>query len=190
MLLRLKTKIILGFVLVCSFVAFARSGNPERNASGQVRSPMKIGNHAAIYDEHGTLLSWAPWKTVIAREMQWYLNCPVEHGYPRFMWMTFMDGNYQPRLDRPDFIPATQNGMGIISYLKYYEYDHRRNPKLMDWARLMGDYLVHECNTPDSVLHSCNTLSQSHPLHRHSREISPAGCLRHAGGSAFRNSAG
>jgi len=147
---RLKPKIISGIVLVCSFVAFARSANPQRNASAPIRSQVKIGNHAAIYDDHGTLLPWAPWKTVIAREMQWYLNCPVEHGYPRFMWMTFMDGNYQPRLDRPDFIPATQNGMGIISYLKYYEYDQRRNPKLMDWARLMGDYLVHECNTPDS----------------------------------------
>jgi len=60
-----------------------------------------------------------------------------------------MDGNYQPEVDRKDFIPATQNGMGIISYLKYYEYDKRRNKKVLDWARYMGDYLVKEANTPD-----------------------------------------
>jgi hypothetical protein len=64
--------------------------------------------------------------------------------------MTFMDGNYAPDKQRSDFIPATQNGMGIISYLEYYNFDKRRNPKILEWARYMGDYLVNECNTPDS----------------------------------------
>jgi hypothetical protein len=36
--------------------------------------------------------------------------------------MTFMDGSYNPRQDGPDCIPAMQNGMGIISCLKYYAW--------------------------------------------------------------------
>jgi hypothetical protein len=114
------------------------------------RTPTEmIGNHRAIYDSSGMLLPWTSWQDAIGREMQWYLNCPVTHGYPNFVWMTFMDGNYQPDPRRRDFIPATQNGMGIISYLKYYAYDKRRNPKILKWARSMGDYLINESNTPD-----------------------------------------
>ena len=39
--------------------------------------------------------------------------------------------------------------MGIISYLKYYVYTNRKNKKVLDWAKYMGDYLVQESNTPD-----------------------------------------
>ena len=109
-----------------------------------------IGNHAAIYDNNGMLLPWTSWKDAIAREMQWYLNCPITHGYPNFVWMTFMDGNYQPDPRRSDFIPAMQNGMGILSYLKYYVYDSRRNKKVLEWAKYMGDYLINESNTPNT----------------------------------------
>ena len=81
-----------------------------------------IGNHPALYDEHGTLLAWTPWRDAIEREVNWYLNCPVEHGYPRFVYTTFMDGNYEPLAENATVIPATQDGMGIISYLKYYAW--------------------------------------------------------------------
>ena len=108
-----------------------------------------IGNHAAVYDSNGSLLPWTSWQDAITREMQWYLKCPVTHGYPNFVWMTFMDGSYQPDPRRSDFIPATQDGMGIISYLKYFVYDRRRNKKVLAWAKYMGDYLVTESNTPD-----------------------------------------
>ncbi len=108
-----------------------------------------IGNHQAIYDQQGMLLPWTDWQRAINLEMNWYLNCPLTNGYPNFVWMTFMDGNYQPDKNRNDFIPATQNGMGIISYLKYYEYSKRQNKKVLDWAKYMGDYLVKEANTPD-----------------------------------------
>ena len=54
--------------------------------------------------------------------MQWYLRCPIEHGYPRFVFMTLMDGAYQPVESRRDTIPAMQNGMAILSYVKYYAY--------------------------------------------------------------------
>ena len=47
-------------------------------------------------------------------------------------------------------IPATQNGMGIISYLKYYAYQGRKDARLLQMARYMGDYLVKEALTPDT----------------------------------------
>jgi hypothetical protein len=108
-----------------------------------------IGNHRAIYDANGTLLPWTPWREAIQREVNWYLNCPVEHGYPRFIYTTFMDGNYEPLAENATFIPATQDGMGIISYLKYYAWQGKKDPRVLQIARYMGDYLVKEGNTPD-----------------------------------------
>ena len=109
-----------------------------------------IGNHPAVYDAHGLLQPWTPWRDAIDREVAWYLKCPVEQGYPRFVYMTFMDGNYQAIARKPSFIPATQNGMGIISYLKYYAYTGKKDPRLLQMARSMGDYLVKEALTPDT----------------------------------------
>ena len=119
------------------------------STSQAVKQGIMIGNHKAIYDSKGMLLPWTSWQDAVNLEMQWYLRCPITHGYPNFIWMTFMDGNYQPDIKRNDFIPATQNGMGIISYLKYYASDKRQNKKVLDWAKYMGDYLVQESNTPD-----------------------------------------
>jgi hypothetical protein len=108
-----------------------------------------IGNHPAVYDAHGTLLPWTPWRDAIQREVNWYLNCPVEHGYPRFVYLTFMDGNYELLAGNITSIPATQDGMGIISYLKYYAWQGKKDPRVLQIARYMGDYLVKEDNTPD-----------------------------------------
>src|ERR1039457_4267078 len=113
------------------------------------RSP-RIGNHAAVYDERALLLPWTAWADAMDREMNWYFKCPSEHGYPRFVYLTFMDGNYEAISNRTSFIPATQNGMGIISYLKYYAYKGRKDPRLLQMARYMGDYLVKEAITPDT----------------------------------------
>lgn len=109
-----------------------------------------IGNHAAVYDGRGLLQPWTSWGDAIDREVNWYLKCPVEHGYPRFVYVTFMDGNYKAIADRPSFIPAMQNGMGIISYLKYYAYKGKKDPRVLQVARYMGDYLVKEAITPDT----------------------------------------
>ncbi|MBI3839903.1 MAG: hypothetical protein HY288_18420 [Planctomycetia bacterium] len=108
-----------------------------------------IGNHPARYDSNGILLAWTSWTDALAREMQWYAKCPIEHGYPRFVFMTFMDGNYEPIARNPSLIPATQNGMGIISYLKWYRYKDKRPSQVLAFARSMGDYLVNESLTPD-----------------------------------------
>lgn len=108
-----------------------------------------LGNHPAVYDPRGNLMPWTSWHDALEREVNWYLKCPVTNGYPNFVVMTFMRDDYQPRLDRPDFIPATQNGMGIISYLKYHAWTGRTNPELITIAQAMGDYLVKEALTPD-----------------------------------------
>jgi hypothetical protein len=109
-----------------------------------------IGNHPARYDPQGILLPWTSWTDALDREMAWYARCPVEHGYPRFVFMTFMKGDYEPVAKKPSFIPATQNGVGIISYLKYYRFKKKQNPQVLAFARAMGDYLVKESLTPDA----------------------------------------
>ncbi len=111
---------------------------------------LRLGSHAARYASDGALLPWTPWADALGREMAWYQRCPTEHGYPRFVTMTFMDGDYQPVASRPDFIPAMQNGMGIISYLKYYRFTGRAHPEYLNTARLMAAYLRQEACTPDN----------------------------------------
>ncbi len=118
-------------------------------AHGQASQPLTLGNHTAVYNNDGMLLPWTSWKNAIDKEMAWYLNSPITHGYPNFVWMTFMNGNYQPDPARKDFIPAMQNAMGIISYLEYYDYEGRKNDKVLAFAKYMGDYLVKESNTPN-----------------------------------------
>jgi hypothetical protein len=82
--------------------------------------------------------------------MNFYQRCPAERGYPRFVLATFLDGDWTPIPDRTDSIPATQNGMGILSYLKFHELHGRRDPKYLRTAQAMGDYLVKETLTPNS----------------------------------------
>jgi hypothetical protein len=43
-----------------------------------------------------------------------------------------------------------QDGMGIISYLKYYSYKGKGDARLLRMACYMGDYLVKEAITPDA----------------------------------------
>jgi len=110
--------------------------------------PLTLGSHTARFAADGSLLPWTSWRDTVDREMNWYLKAPMDHGYPSFVSMTFMDGRYQPQAGRPSFIPSMQNGMGIISYLKYYQFTGRKNPKVLEFARHMGDYLVKESLTP------------------------------------------
>jgi hypothetical protein len=110
--------------------------------------PKKIGFHEAVYDTDGKLLPWTPWEDAIGLEMEWYLKCPVnDRGYPNFVVMTFMDDKYQ--VSRLDSIPATQNGTAIMSYLKWWEFKGKSDPRILDWAWRMGDYLVRETLTPN-----------------------------------------
>ena len=91
--------------------------------------------------------------------MHFYQECPLDHGYPRFVQATFVDGDWNYHADRTDIIPATQNGMGIISYLKYHEFSGRQEPRLLATARLMGDYLVRVTATPNDGRYPAITRS-------------------------------
>jgi hypothetical protein len=117
-----------------------------------------IEDHAMHFDKSGLLLPWTGYRDAIAREMEWYQHCP-EHGatasgrlvgYPRFVTTTFMMGNYAAIARRPSTIPAMQNGMGIISYLKYWNYTGRKDARFLKTANQMADYLTRECLTPET----------------------------------------
>ena len=86
-----------------------------------MHQPLIIAGHMATFDALGQLRPWAPWNDVLDREMSFYQGCPAERGYPRFVLATFLDGDWTPIPDRTDSIPATQNVMGILSYLKFHE---------------------------------------------------------------------
>jgi hypothetical protein len=55
-----------------------------------------------------------------------------------------------PHADRTDTIPATQSGMGIISYLKYAAWRPESTDFCFATARGLGNYLIREANTPDA----------------------------------------
>jgi hypothetical protein len=94
------------------------------------------------------LAPWTAWASALDREMQFYQHCPWDRGYPRFAYVTFLDAEWTPDPHRTDTIPATQGGMGILSYLKYYELLGARDAAYLKTARAMGDYLVKEALTP------------------------------------------
>jgi hypothetical protein len=119
-------------------------------SSGQIPQPLIIAGHTARVDALGQLRPWTSWNDALDREMSFYQQCPADRGYPRFVLATFLDGDWTPNPDRTDSIPATQNGMGILSYLKFYELRGRRFPEYLTTARAMGDYLVKETLTPNS----------------------------------------
>jgi hypothetical protein len=111
--------------------------------------PVTLAGHALHFDPDGRLEPWGSWQDILTREMNFYQECPTDNGYRRFIHATFLDAEWNPLIDRTDNIPATQNGMGIISYLKFFEFGNRRDLRYLNTARRMGDYLVQEALTPD-----------------------------------------
>ncbi|HWX34740.1 MAG TPA: hypothetical protein VNZ53_45860 [Steroidobacteraceae bacterium] len=118
-----------------------------------------IAGHAARFDALGRLKPWTSWNDALDREMKFYQQCPADHGYPRFVLATFLDGDWTPIPDRTDTIPSTQNGMGILSYLKFHERRGREIPGCLQSACSMGDYLVKESLTPRSGQYPAFTRS-------------------------------
>jgi len=112
--------------------------------------PIVIAGHTARFDARGVLRPWTSWNDALDREMDFYQTCPSDRGYPRFVLATFLDENWTPDPGRNDTIPATQNGMGILSYLKFHALRGRRNAAFLRTACAMGDYLAKESLTPDS----------------------------------------
>jgi hypothetical protein len=110
--------------------------------------PARFAGHAVRLDA-GRLAPWTSWNSALDLEMNFYQQCPADRGYPRFAHVTFLDAAWQPHADRTDTIPATQNGMGILSYLKFHALRGRRDPRMLRTACALGDFLVHETLTPD-----------------------------------------
>ena len=117
-----------------------------------MNSPLSgvLGGHAIRFDAAGRLAPWTTWSTALEREMEFYQQCPADGGYPRFAYVTFLDSEWTPIADRTDTIPATQIGMGIVSYLKFYDWRGKRDVRFLRSACSMGDYLVREALTPDA----------------------------------------
>jgi len=105
-----------------------------------------IAGHPAILDAGGRLAPWTSWTRALDLEIRFYRECPVDHGYPRFAYVTFLDGDWNAHPNRTDTIPSTQGGMGIISYLKYAELSG--DARCISTARSIGDYLVKEALSP------------------------------------------
>src|SRR5580704_2279599 len=103
----------------------------------QIEERPMIAGHVAHFDAAGHLLPWISWSTALEREMLFYQQCPTDHGYPRFVTETFLEGDWSLVPDRHDTIPATQNGMGILSYLKLYALRDRRDALYLATARAM-----------------------------------------------------
>jgi hypothetical protein len=120
---------------------------------------MTIAGHVANFDASGKLLPWTSWAAALDREMNFYQQCPFDHGYPRFACETFLDAAWTPSTERTDIIPSTQNGMGILSYLKFYGMRGEQQPAWLATARLMGDYLLKETLTPESCKYPAYTRS-------------------------------
>jgi hypothetical protein len=108
-----------------------------------------IAGHEARFDREGRLEPWTSWREALDREMTFYQSCPRDRGYPRFGYVTFLDADWKPQADRTDTIPATQSGMGIISYLKYADRHPAAAGVCVETARGLGNYLVREARAPD-----------------------------------------
>jgi hypothetical protein len=121
-------------------------------------APPQIAGHALRFDAEGGLLPWTCWRDALDLEMNFYRTCPLDHGYPRFVCETFLDGDWAAG-GRLDTIPATQNGMGILSYLKYFELCAGRESQWLTTARCMGDYLTREALTPGTGAYPAFTRS-------------------------------
>jgi len=138
--------------LMVAIVAAVPTPAAERGAQPSVAhaASMRIASHRALYDGGGRLLPWISWNTALDREMAFYETAADDHGYPIFATTTFLAGDWTAQAERVDTIPATQDGMGIVSYLKFYVLRERRNARTLALARAMGDYLVAEAQTPDT----------------------------------------
>ena len=124
-----------------------------------MNASMTIAGHAAIFDASGRLMPWTSWTAALDREMNFYQQCPLDHGYPRFACETFLDAGWTPSTERTDIIPSTQNGMGILSYLKFHGLRGEQQPAWLLTARLLGDYLVSEVLTPGTGKYPAFTRS-------------------------------
>jgi hypothetical protein len=81
--------------------------------------------------------------------MSWYATtCTTISGYPIFATAVHLDDTCEPTAT--DAIPAMQDGVGMLSYLKYYVQGGRQDASLLAVAQSLGDYLTLEAMSPPS----------------------------------------
>jgi len=76
------------------------------------RQPMTLAGQSVEFDSVGRLMPWTSWNTALDREMNFYQLCPLDHGYPRFAFTTFMDGGWEPFPDRAGHHSGNPDGGG------------------------------------------------------------------------------
>ena len=78
------------------------------------------------------------------------LDLPLSHGFPSFVFATFMDGLYIPT--SLDIIAGMQDGMGILGYVKLAARARAGRggnaTAALEAAVFLGDYLVRFANSP------------------------------------------
>jgi hypothetical protein len=113
----------------------------------------KIGFHEARSDQNGLLLPWTSWEDALKREMNWYYKAPIgKLGFPVYFYSTFIGDDYKPY--KNEIIPCTQLGMGILSYLKYWEYNGKSDSLPLKYAVRMGEFLADLASTPNAGIYS------------------------------------
>ena len=75
---------------------------------------MMLAGHPVIVDAAGRLMPWISWGIALDREMDFYQQCPLDHGYPRFAHVTFLYGDCNPAPDRTVTIPASKSVMAKV----------------------------------------------------------------------------
>lgn len=144
---RKRIVIFLGIILPLLIISRILSHNHKE------RRLEKIGFHHAVYDQKGKLLPWTSWEDALKREMNWYYKAPIgKSGFPVYFYSTFIDSAYKPY--KTDIIPCTQLGMGILSYLKYWEYTGKKDSMALKYATRMAVFLSDFASTPNSGLYA------------------------------------
>lgn len=120
-------------------------------ACGHAPPQAVVGFHNASLDADGNLLPPAFFNHSVQRAMDasvaYYASAPpasFSHGFPPWVWSTFTNGNYTPT--STDIVAAMSDGLGILSYVKYF---HRaaagrggNATAAMQGARWLADYLI------------------------------------------------
>lgn len=134
-----------------------------------VAQPITIGFYNASFDSDGNLLAQSQWEAALQREVGYYklcprgslgapssalcpralmiaiLSCVGYNNWPIFVYNTFLGPKCDPQ--NIQIIPGMHNGMGILSYLKYYDLFGRSDPFALEVATAMGDYVCDEALT-------------------------------------------
>ena len=104
--------------------------------------------------------------------MNFYQQCPFDHGYPRFACETFLDAELDSErgAHRHHSRDPKWHGNHFVSQIS--RHARQQQPAWLATARLLGDYLVKEVLTPDTGKYPAFTRSTG----RRAQFPQPADC--------------